>query len=1371
MKRYIDLLLPLSLAIASPMVYCGDADTLTIIHVNDTHSHLAPGGPRNAALEGTLGGIARVATIVRELERTSPNPWFLHAGDLSIGDMFYNTYFGVPEYRILQSLGCKAMAVGNHEWDLGPAALDSALSRAFSGGEGFPLLSANTVLDDPGVRGLKKYIRSFTTGMAGGRRVGVFGLTTPETNLFSNPAPALVDTPFKYAAAMVDTLRARGCSAIICLSHLGLLLDRRLASAVPGINVVIGGHDHYAIGTPEVVPSGPDTTWIFQAGGNYYDVGVVQLLIGGGHVRLIASRLIPVDSSVPKDVEVDGTVASLIRGVESKYGPVFSKQIATSGGFFSEVAESLMQKTHCETPVGRLVTDAFRDLTGTEIAIEPGGSTAEPLYPGPVVADDCFRVIGYGFNTGDGLGYPLVRFDIAGRGLVQGIEMGLSDIESNDEYFLQSSGLMYTYDPARPSGERFVSATVGGKPLRLNREYSVTANYFVKLFLDRLGIPYTNCRVYGGDTTEFMALTRYVSKAKTLAPPAESGVPPRFPFNDTKLKQSSRVDDLVSRMTLKEKIRQMQNNAPSIPRLGLPSYNWWSEALHGVANNGIATVFPQAIGMAATWDPQLVRSEADVIATEARAKHNEAVRRGQSGIFQGLTFWSPNINIFRDPRWGRGQETFGEDPFLTSRIGVAFVRGLQGDDPKTFKVIATPKHFAVHSGPEQLRHMFDARTTLRDLYETYLPAFEACITEGGAYSVMGAYNSYAGEPCTASTLLLVRNLRERWKFPGYVVSDCGAINDIYAGHRFAKDAAAASALAVKAGCDLTCGNEYLSLEDAVKEGLISEDEIDTSVRRLMTARFRLGMFDPEESVPYARIPISANDTPEHRALALDVARESIVLLRNAGGALPLKKDIGSIAVIGPAADDLDVLRGNYNGTPSHPVTILRGIREKVGKGTNVRYERGCEMAEGMSPELSPVPARCLSTGEGHSRRGGLSGEYFSNMQLSGSPSFVRVDSTIDFTWEDPPGAGVLHEGFSVRWTGRIVPEVSGTYYFGVTVDDGVRLYVDGKLFLEDWHDGPFRRIAKEIEFEAGKARDIRIEYYQDGGEAGLRLGWTLTSRDPAAEAVALARQSDQIIAVMGISPLLEGEEMSMNLKGFAGGDRTDITLPAPQRNLLESLVSLGKPVVLVLTNGSSLALPWESAHVGGILEAWYPGEEGGNAVADVLFGDYNPAGRLPVTFYRSVDDIPPFESYSMEGRTYRYFRGSPVYPFGHGLSYTRFEYERAAVSKPRVRSTDSVSVRVTLANRGERAGDEVIQIYVTGPDTVPGAPIRSLKAFTRIHLKKGERRTAVLTLRARDLRVYDESLDRYVVRPGVYRLGIGRSSGDLPLNAEVRVGD
>ncbi len=1369
MHRAIGTFLVICAVCAPRYAVCGAADTLTVIHVNDTHAHLSAGGPRLRSLEGTRGGIARAATLIRALEVRSPNPWFLHAGDVSVGDLVFNTYGAVPELRILLSLGCRAMAVGNHEWDSGPEALDSALSSAFPPGGGFPLLSANTILDDPRVRMLKRFIRPFITGRAGRSTIGIFGLTTPETNLFSSPAPAVVDTPFAYAAAAVDSLRARGCAAVICLSHLGISLDRQIAQSIPGIDVIVGGHDHITTNAPVAVPhGGGDTTWIVQAGQYYEEVGVLRLILGDGHVRLLDAALLTVDSSVAKDREIDSIVVSLERGVESKYGPVFSKQVAVSGGFFAELADSLTQKTHCETPAGTLVTDAFRDLTGTDIAIEPGGSTSGPLEPGPVVADDCYRVIGYGSGSAGGAGYPLVRFDMTAPALIKGLEIGLSDIESGDEYFLQSSGLRYTYDPGRPPGERFVSATVAGARLRPDRVYSVTANYFVREFLDRLGVPYSGFRVYGGDTTEYMALLRYVRNLKTPTPVPLSPPSGGFPFNDTSRSFASRASDIVSRMTLKEKIAQMQNSAPAISRLGLPAYNWWSEALHGVAFSGIATVFPQAIGMASTWDPALIHAEADVISTEARAKHNEALRRGGSRIFEGLTFWSPNINIFRDPRWGRGQETFGEDPFLTSRIGVAFVRGLQGDDPKHFKVISTPKHFAVHSGPEQLRHRFDARTTRRDLYETYLPAFEACVKEGGAYSVMGAYNRYDGVPCNASTLLLGKNLRGRWGFPGYVVSDCGAITDIYAGHHVAANAAEASALAVKAGCDLTCGNEYVALEEAVAKELISEREIDVSVRRLMTARIRLGMFDPEGSDPWANIPFSANDTPEHRRMALDVARESIVLLRNSGNVLPLRKDFHSVAVIGPDAADRDVLLGNYNGTPSASVTVLQGIREKLPGGV-VRYARGCEIAEGISPEISAVPAECLSTGEGASAVRGLRGEYFPNMELAGAPAYSRVDSAIDFSWEDSPAPGVAHEGFSVRWKGRITPAVPGTYYFGVTVDDGARLYVDGNLFIDDWHDGPSRRLAKEIVFRAGESHDITLEYYQDGGATALKLGWLLNTVDPAAEAVELARQSDAIIAVMGISPALEGEEMSVHLKGFSGGDRTDIVLPGPQRNLLHSLVALGKPIVLVLINGSALAIPWENDHVGGIVEAWYPGEEGGRAVADVLFGDYNPAGRLPVTFYRSVDDLPPFDSYAMEGRTYRYFRGQPLYPFGYGLSYTHFEYRGVTVSKKLLASADSVCVNVALANAGDRAGDEVVELYVEGPDARPGAPLRSLKSFARVHLNKGEQKSVPLTLRARDLRVYDESRDRYVVRPGPYRLLVGGSSADLPLKTEVRI--
>jgi beta-glucosidase len=718
----------------------------------------------------------------------------------------------------------------------------------------------------------------------------------------------------------------------------------------------------------------------------------------------------------------------------------------------------------------------------------------------------------------------------------------------------------------------------------------------------------------------------FLSSLVLVAATVRAQAPSGLPFQDPRLPLPLRVDDLVTRMTLKEKVSQMQNHARAIPRLGVPAYDWWNEALHGVARNGIATVFPQAIGMAATWNPDLIRDEADIIATEARAKHHEAVRNNQHGIYQGLTFWSPNINIFRDPRWGRGQETYGEDPILTSRIAVAFVRGLQGNDPRYLKVIATPKHYAVHSGPEPARHMFDARPGRRDLYETYLPAFEACITEAGAWSIMGAYNRLEGEACCASSLLLGRILRDAWKFPGYVVSDCGAINDMVAGHTIAANPMEASVMAVKAGCDLTCGNEYESLVEAVQRGLITERDIDVSLHRLMEARFRLGMFDPAESVRYARIPFSANDAPQHDALARRVARESMVLLKNSGNILPLGKDGGPIAVIGPNADELSVLLGNYNGTPSHPVTVLQGIRTHVGPGVTVLFARGCALVEGL-------PADTAS----------------------------------------------------------------------------------------------------------------------------------------ADEALAIAKEARVIVAVMGIAPALEGEEMPVDLKGFAGGDRTDLALPETQQSLLRLLVALGKPLILVVMNGSALALNWEHQNIPAILEAWYPGQQGGNAVADVLFGDYNPAGRLPVTFYKSVDDLPSFDNYAMEGRTYRYFRGEPLFPFGFGLSYTRFEYKKIALSKSVARPGETVRVRATVKNSGGTAGEEVVQVYVRPVESHVPEPIRSLKGFQRAAFKKGETRTIEIPLAVSSFRRFDEASGRYVVDPGNYEIQVGASSSDIRGTAVVRV--
>jgi beta-glucosidase len=685
----------------------------------------------------------------------------------------------------------------------------------------------------------------------------------------------------------------------------------------------------------------------------------------------------------------------------------------------------------------------------------------------------------------------------------------------------------------------------------------------------------------------------------------------------------ARARELVGRMTLEEKVSQMQDVAPAIERLGIPAYNWWNEALHGVARSGTATVFPQAIGLAATWDDSLIFRMATVISDEARAKHHEYVRTGSRGRYQGLTFWSPNINLFRDPRWGRGQETYGEDPFLTGRLAVQFIRGMQGDDPRYLKTVATVKHFAVHSGPEPDRHRFDAVVSERDLRESYLSHFEAGIREGPAYSVMCAYNRVDGKAACGSDMLLGGILRREWGFRGYVVSDCGAIDDIYRRHQIVPTAAQAAALGVKSGTDLECGRTYTSLVDAVRQGLITEQEIDTAVTRLFLARFKLGMFDPPDSVRWARIPFSVLDQPAHRALARQAARESIVLLKNAGGVLPLPKTVRTIAVIGPNADNAEVLLGNYNGTPTDPVTPLRGIREALGNGTRVLYARGADLASG----------------------------------------------------------------------------------------------------------------ADSLEAEAERA----------------------------------ARQADAVVLFLGLTSRLEGEEMPVQIRGFSGGDRTKIDLPASQEHLLERIAAVGKPTVLVLMSGSAVAVNWAQDHVPAIVEAWYPGEAGGTAIADVLFGDYNPGGRLPVTFYRSVDDLPPFDDYRMANRTYRFFTGTSLYAFGHGLSYTTFAYSKLRMSAPTVRAGDTVTVRVDVRNTGRRTGDELVQLYVRHPGSAVERPRHELKGYRRITLRPGETRTVALPLAASALAYWNAGRQRWVVEPETVEIQIGASSSDIRLTSTIRV--
>ncbi len=630
-----------------------------------------------------------------------------------------------------------------------------------------------------------------------------------------------------------------------------------------------------------------------------------------------------------------------------------------------------------------------------------------------------------------------------------------------------------------------------------------------------------------------------------------------FPVED-------RVDDLISQMTLEEKVLQMVYDAPAIERLGVPAYNWWNEGLHGVGRAGAATVFPQAIGLAATWNPDLIYQMAAVISDEARAKHHGALRLGIRDIYTGLTYWSPNINIFRDPRWGRGQETYGEDPYLTASLGVPFVKGLQGDDPCYLKLVATPKHYAVHSGPESMRHSFDAQVSERDLRETYLPHFEACVKEAGAASIMGAYNRINGEVCCASPTLLQKILREEWGFEGFVVSDCWAIIDIYAHHKIVATPEEAAALAVNNGCDLNCGSTYPALLGSVEQGLISEKTIDQALKRLFTARFRLGMFDSADDVPYAQIPYEIVNSEEHQALALQAAQESIVLLKNEGDFLPLSKDIESIAVIGPNADNLQSLLGNYHGTPVNAVTPLAGIRRKISPSTKLYYAQGCAIADGVPP-LQVVSADHLYPFHTAGGEKGLMVAYYNNPNFAGEPLLKSVEPTVDAIWKDTsPLTGQWGDSFSIRWTGYLVPPVSGTYMIGVNGFSGYDLFIDDELIVTYENEHHPRVKTKEVEFEAGRFYRLRLDYVSKGLDPQVQLLWTIPGIDFAAKALETAGKAEVIIAVMGLSPNLEGEEMPVYVEGFSGGDRTDIKLPAPQKELLKNLYALGKPLVLVL---------------------------------------------------------------------------------------------------------------------------------------------------------------------------------------------------------------
>jgi beta-glucosidase len=835
------------------------------------------------------------------------------------------------------------------------------------------------------------------------------------------------------------------------------------------------------------------------------------------------------------------------------------------------------------------------------------------------------------------------------------------------------------------------------------------------------------------------------------------------PWFNPDLPTDQRVDALIAQMTLSEKASQMVNQARAIPRLGIPAYNWWSEALHGVARNGYATVFPEPVGLAATFDPALVKDMGIAIGTEARVKYNIAGREtGEHGIFQGLDFWSPNINIFRDPRWGRGQETYGEDPYLTGKMGAAFVEGMQGDDPKYFRAITTAKHYAVHSGPEPTRHAVDVKVSKHDEEDTYLPAFRELVTVAKVDSVMCAYNRINGQPACASDFLLGDQLKNKWGFAGYIVSDCDAIADIQRGHHFTETLAQAAAVSMKLGVDNDCADfsvptmdshDYDRYADAVKQGLVSEKVLDASLRRLFTARIKMGLFDPPSRVPYAMVADSELMSPQHRALALRLARESMVLLKN-NGALPLKPGVRRIAVIGPLADQVDVLLGNYNGQPKNPVTALAGIRAAFPNAT-ITFEPGTNFLRA----LETVPSSVLTTPDGQP---GLKADYYKGADFPGAPALNRVDANIGFDRDTAPvlpDAGPL----SVRWTGSLSVLESGTYSIGLDGQNS-KLWIDGKLVVDS--TAPRQRSARttDMAFEKGRKYEIKVEQTPARGPM-LKLVWSRVIDHPLERAVAAARAADVVIAVTGISSALEGEEMNVNVAGFSGGDRTSLDMPKDEEDLLKAVKATGKKLVVVLMNGSALSVNWAAKNADAMVDAWYPGEEGGEAIAQTLLGSNNPSGHLPVTFYTGTDQLPPFDSYDMKGRTYRYFTGKPLYPFGHGLSFTKFTYGGLKLPVT-LKAGDGLSVDVTVKNVGARYGDAVPQAYLSFPN-VPGMPIRALRAFSRVPLNPGESRTVHFDLSPRDLSSVTEAGDR-VVAAGRYTISIGE--GQPGTGAPIAVG-
>lgn len=834
-----------------------------------------------------------------------------------------------------------------------------------------------------------------------------------------------------------------------------------------------------------------------------------------------------------------------------------------------------------------------------------------------------------------------------------------------------------------------------------------------------------------------------------------------LPYQDPTLTAEQRADDLIKRLTLEEKVKLMMNASPAIPRLGIPQFNWWNEALHGLGRNGFATVYPITMAMASSWDDALLENVFTAVSDEARAKNNEARRSGTINIYQSLSFWTPNINIFRDPRWGRGQETYGEDPYLTERMGLAVVRGLQGpDDARHRKLLACAKHFAVHSGPEWNRHSFNIEDLpARDLWETYLPAFKALVQKGNVAEVMCAYQRIDGEPCCGSTRYEQQILRDEWGFKGLITSDCGAIGDFYkpGRHGVSADAAGASAKAVLSGTDVECGSEYKKLPEAVKRGDIAEADIDRSLRRLLTARIELGDLDPEDIVEWTKLSTDVVACPQHKQMALEMARKGTVLLQNNNKMLPLDPHTAQseIVVMGPNANDSVMMWGNYNGFPTHTVTILQGIRAKAG---NVRYVKGCGITRS---EISDSRFGEIMSPDGQR---GMRATYWNNEKADGDPvattySAEPINQSNGGNTIFAPGVNLEH--FAARYEGTYVPKADEKLQITLQCDDSAVLTINGDTIMSvEKRTHNIGSKTKEIKTEAGKRYDIRLDYVQKEGMAALQFDIASKSTPTAEEVLAEVGDAGTVVFVGGISPRLEGEEMKVSEPGFKGGDRISIELPQVQRDMLAMLHKAGKRIVFINCSGSAMALVPETGTCDAIIQAWYGGEQGGEAVADIIFGDYNPSGKLPVTFYKSADQLPDFEDYRMEGRTYRYFHGEPLFPFGHGLSYTTFSYGKPEYDAKRGTLT------LDIANTGGRDGEDVAQVYIRNIADTDG-PIKTLRAYKRVALKAGESRKVSIELPRERFEGWDVKTNTMRVVPGKYEVMVGNSSDAAALKTIV----